>query len=289
MAQPMRVQRSYVAAVVGLPKRGASFGESALRVGAIAAGLIPVVGALAYFGFDWLANRTKTANEKAAITEWYRPQIARQLGIDPNRVTTKDLELAATVNPTLARVVDTIHKQERSATAISALSAAGGAAASAIIPIPGTGLLAHGVGKMAASTAIGVAGTTAGSAVGGWLTSPDVLKNPQEVLERIVAQRDAGNPITPVETFMLRVAQKSELQQAIKEKTGREYYNLSPEQHMAVMHQFPRIAAMAEKDAEFMARGGDPRELSFILPEAHWQTRVKQEAARAQAQQPVRA
>lgn len=276
------VLSSHVAAVVSKPKRMGSFAETALRTGSIVASLltlVPIVGAVGMgisYAMDYAANGVKASNEKSAIAEWYRPQIARQLGIDPSRVTTRDLELAASVNPAIHRAVEKINETRNSANATTAMSAAAGGIASTVIP--GAGLMAS-VGKMAVGMGGGV--------VGSWLTSPDVLKNPQVILEHVIEQRAAGREITPVETFMLRVSQRGELQKAIKEKTGREYYELSPQQHGILMQQFPRIAGFAEKDAAYLNRGGDARELMFVLPERHWETRVKQEATRAQSE-PVR-
>lgn len=282
MASKPTVRSSHVAAIGTLPKRSTGFAETALRTGSVVASiltLVPIVGAVGMgisYAMDYAANGVKASNEKTAIAEWYRPQIARQLGIDPSRVSARDLELAASVNPAIHRAVEKINEERNSANTTTAMSAAAGGIASAVIP--GAGLVAS-VGKMAAGMGGGV--------VGSWLTSPDVLKNPQVILERVIEQRASGRVITPMETFMLRVSQRDELQKAIKEKTGREYYELSPEQHGILMQQFPRIAGFAEKDAAYLNRGGDARELMFVLPERHWETRVKQEAARVQGE-PVR-
>lgn len=273
MAQALRVQKGHVAGIGTLPKRVSSFKETAFRVAALVAGFLPVpiVGSLAYFGLESLANSTKAQNEKTALAKWYAPQVAAQLGIDPAKVTASDLQLAASVNPAIARVVDKVHQEQQSAAVTTAMASAAGA-------IVGGSAIAGGVAKMVASAAA----STASGAVGSWLTSPDVLKNPQVIVEHIAKERAAGKQITPVETFMLRVAQRSDLQQAVKQATGKEYYALTPQQHMALMHQFPRIAAFAEKDAVLVNRGGAVQDLMFVLPEAHWQTRLKQETARLQ-------
>ncbi len=275
MTQPMHVKQAHVAGIGRLPKRFTSFGETALRVGAFVAGFIPIplLGAAAYFGLESLANSKAAHSEKTAVAKWYAPQIAQQLGIDPKRVSASDLELAASVNPAIARVVEKVNQKQASANTTTALASAAGS-------LVGGSTIAAMAGKMAMGMA--------GGAVGSWLTSPDVMKDPQLILENIVKERTAGKQISPIETFMLRVSQKSDLQKAIKEATGKEYYNLSPQQHMALMQRFPRIAAFAEKDAVHLNRGGAAQELMFILPEAHWQTRAKLEAARLQTAEPAR-
>lgn len=130
-----------------------------------------------------------------------------------------------------------------------------------------------------------MAGGVGGSVAAGWLTSPDALKNPQVILENLEAMRDQGQPVAPIHTFMLRVAQNTELQRAIKQQAGTEYYNLSAEQQAMVMSAFPRVAAYAEKDARFLANGGQAQELMFIQPEGkQWTQRVNAQATAAQAQ-----
>lgn len=275
MAQALRVQHSHLAAVVGVPRRTGSFALTALQVGAFVAAFIPVVGFGISHIMDRTGNRIKANQEKEALAKWYAPEVAKQLGIDPAKVKASDLELAASVNPAIERVVENVHKERDSANATSMMTAVGGTAASAIVP---------GVGGAMVKIGASMLGSTVAGGVTSWLTAPDVMKNPQRIIEKIVEERAAGNQITPIETFMLRVAQKSDLQKAVKDATGKEYYELSDGQHIALMHKFPRIAAFAEKDAVHLNRGGKAQELMFVLPEAHWQTRAKQEAARVQTQ-----
>jgi hypothetical protein len=274
MNQDMTVSESHLAAIGALPKRDTSFAETALRTASLVAGvasILPFVGTVALpvsFGLEYLANGTKAGDEKDALATFYRTQIATQLGIDPSRVSSSDLELAASVNPAIARAITKIEEEKNSANTTSLAANAAGALASAL-PIPGAGPLA----KMA----ITAGGAIAGGAVTSWLMSPDALKDPQVILENLIKERASGRGIAPIETFMLRVAQNSELQQAIKEKTGSEYYALTPQQQAVLMQQFPRIAEFAVRDADFLNRGGNPKELMFILPDASkWSNRVAQ-------------
>jgi hypothetical protein len=172
------------------------------------------------------------------------------------------------VNPAIERAVKKVNQERDTANGISIAASAAGAAAS-MIPIPGAGAITK--------IAVTAGGSIAGGAITSWLMSPDALKNPQVILENIIKERAAGKRVTPIETFMLRVAQNSDLQQAIKKKTGREYYALSSQDQAMLMQQFPRIAGFAARDAEFLNRGGNPKELMFILPDAansNWQNRV---------------
>lgn len=275
MAQALKIQASYPAAVVSLPKRTGSFGLTAVKVAAFVAAFIPVVGFGVGHVLERVGNSMKAGQEKASLAKWYAPQVAKQLGIDPNKVTARDLELAASVNPAIERVVSNINKERDSANATSAMTAVGGTVAGTFVPVAGAAAV-----KIGAS----MVGSTVAGGITSWLTSPDVMKSPQMIVEKLVEARAEGKQITPIETFMLRVAQQGDLQKAIKETTGKEYYELSDGQHIALMHKFPRIAAFAEKDAAHLNRGGSAQELMFILPEAHWQTRMKQEASRLQAE-----
>lgn len=292
MAQPnMRVMRSEFAFLGKLPNRTASFGEKALRTGSMVAGfasIIPVVGMVgvaAGFALSAIANHVKAHNDKAALADWYKDQVGMQLGMDPAKVNLSDLKLAATVNPSLSRALEHIDNVKTNANTVGALGAAAGTAAS-FVPIPGMGLLGTKVGSAVAGLAVAGAGSKAGEVVGDWLTSSEALKDPQTIVEKIVEARNAGEVVTPIQTMMLRVAQKPELQAAIKEKMGTDYHRLAPEQQAMLMSAFPRIAAFAEKDARFIMNGGDARELMFIQPEGKWASRV----ARAEqgAAQPLR-
>lgn len=275
--------RSVPAAIGRLRAQHKSFAETAFRTAGMVAGfLVPFgIGAAVMYGFDRMANRTKAHSEKKALADWYAPQVAKQLGIDPARVSVRDLELAASVNPAIAKVVENVEKEQSSANAMSGAAAVAGGIASTLIPVaPGAGL----VGK-AIPGVMAMAGGVGGSVAAGWLTSPDALKNPQVILENLEAMRDQGQPVAPIHTFMLRVAQNTELQRAIKQQAGTEYYNLSAEQQAMVMSAFPRVAAYAEKDARFLANGGQAQELMFIQPEGkQWTQRVNAQATAAQAQ-----
>lgn len=275
----MTVERSRALAIVQLPKRSASFAQVAFGAAAIAIPLLTIIplfnvvtaipAMAASFGFDFLAKKAASRDEKKALAEYYAPQIAKQLGIDAKHVTAADLELAASVNPAIAHVVNKVNEQENSLLASSAMASAGGAVASLIVPGAGAAV------KMLAP----IAGSVAGGAVGSWLMSPDDLKNPQVILEKLIEERAQGAQIKPIETMMLRVAQSSELQASIKEKIGQEYYALNPEQQNTLMSLYPRIAEYAQRDAAFLNQGGDAKTLMFILPEkdavkSSWQGRL---------------
>lgn len=289
MSQPlprMNVESARAIAMVQKPRRSASFAQMAFGAAAIAIPLLTIVplfnivtaipAMAASFGFDFLAKKAATNDEKNALAEFYAPEIAKQLGIDAKNVTASDLELAASVNPAIAHVVNKVNEQENSQLATSAMASAGGAVASMIVPGAGAAV------KMLAP----MAGSVAGGAVGSWLMSPDDLKNPQVILEKLIDERAHGAQIQPIETMMLRVAQSSELQASIKEKIGQEYYALNPEQQNTLMSLYPRIAEYAQRDAAFLNQGGDAKTLMFILPEkdavkSSWQGKV----TRAQPQQ----
>lgn len=275
----MNVDRARAIATVQLPKRSASFAQVAFSTAAIAIPLLTIVplfnfftaipAMAASFGFDFLAKKAASSDEKNALAEFYAPEIAKQLGIDTKNVTASDLELAASVNPAIAHVVNKVNEQEKSQLASSAMASAGGAVASMIVPGAGAAI------KMLAP----IAGSVAGGAVGSWLMSPDDLKNPQVILEKLIEERAHGAQIRPIETMLLRVAQSSELQASIKEKIGQEYYALNPEQQNTLMSLYPRIAEYAQRDAAFLNQGGDAKTLMFILPEKNavkssWQGKV---------------
>lgn len=270
MSQPlprMNVDSARAIAMVQLPRRNKSFAQVAFTAAAMAVPLLTMVpifnivaavpAMAASFGLDFIAKKIATSDEKRALTEYYAPEIARQLGIDPKQVSVSDLELAASVNPAIAHVVNEVHKRENSELATSALASAGGAVASMAVPAAGAAV------KFLAP----VAGSVAGGAAGSWLMSPEDLKNPQVILEKLIEERAHGQEIKPIETMLLRVAQNSDLQKSIKENMGQDYYALTPEQQNTLMSLYPRIAEVAHRDAAFLNQGGEAKTLMFVLPE----------------------
>jgi hypothetical protein len=270
MAQP-QVNPAILARMrAAMPRALGGSREWGLRGVAMAVGLVPVIGAgIAYF-FDRKANSVKAENRKEALAKWYAPQ----LGIDPARASAKHLEAAAKYNGTMKQIVDGVNTQETSDNVKSLAAAGGGTVASMLIP--GGSTLLQGAVRMAGTT-----GASIGSAaMGGWLTSPDTLKDPQAIAEILLQARMQGHEFQPVETFMLKVAKEKPLQDAIKKMTGTEYYSLSTEQQAAVMGQFPRVAEYAARDAAYLNNGGDVRSLvTTPAGGSSWMNKVAAEQA----------
>ena len=223
------------------------------------------------------ANGIDAKNEKRALTNWYRHQIAGQLGIAADQVSTRDLDLAAQVNPALGKMVQKIDGDHST----NNMSDTIGGALSAV---PGVGIVA-GMGAPFV---------------------PHLLNgNKNIVLDEVVTsineKRQSGEQIEVGDVFMLRMAHDESLQKQIAEKHGARFQDMTPEQQQGVMMQMPEIMQASQREAYALNQGliseqdlamvtTEPASASFtnhMQPHAGAQSsfRAREEARRAQAAQ----
>jgi len=232
-------------------------------VGAFTAMLVPGIGAGVSHLIDRFRFRNDASNELDTRAKWYRFQVAKQLGMNPENVTQRDLLLAAQMNPRLAKVVEEVHRKQSDNNRFSMLTSAGASVASFI---PGGGV---GVKAMAMS----VGGAVSGGALATIMTRDRV--DPQQVAEAIneqmqQAQQQGTDPrraVTPQLTFMLRVSQDEKLAADIKDANGKAYHQMTAAEQSVVMKQYPALANAATSEAYALGNGMVPvQELMATSP-----------------------
>jgi hypothetical protein len=211
----------------------------ALMAASIAVSLLPA-GIFVAHVIDRFGNGIESKAKKKALTDWYRNQIANQLGIDPGRVTYRDLELAAQSNSTFRSMLDKVTKEEDLANRASLV---GTALAIPVSPMPFVG----GAAKVAAVSFPAMATQVGGTMAAGMLTKDELMVD--DVSTMINEKRLAGQPITAGDVFTLRLAHDKPLQDSIKKQHGKRFHKMTPQQQEAVMHVMPEMAAAAEKEA----------------------------------------
>ena len=215
---------------------------------ALALAFIPAIGPGLAHLVDRFRNRHNAGNELDARAQWYRFQVAKQLGMDPDKVTQKDLLLAAQLNPQLAKAVKDVYQSQGDSNRLSLYTTAGASAASLI---PGGGAAV----KMAAS----VGGAVGGGALATLMNSDRM--NPQMVAEaineHIAAMREkGGNPnqsAKPELVFMLRVAQNDAMAAEITQQFGKSFHKMTEAEQRVVMSNYPELAASSEAEAYAVA------------------------------------
>jgi hypothetical protein len=246
--------------------------NTALGVASFAVAFLPF-GILASFGLDGIKNSNAAQRQKQVLADYYRVPVARQLGIDPNSVNVRDLELAAQVNPMIANAIAKVDRDKNSANRGNLMASA---AAGAVSWIPGVGGIANGVAKGAVHMAGGLAGGMASS-----LMDKKVLHT-QDVMEHINAKRAEGQAVEATDVVMLRLSQDERLQDDIKKRTGKAFHTMDDAQKFVVMQSMPQLMQTAASDADALNRGTID-EASLIVaspgmqaqaPKASWASRV---------------
>lgn len=224
-AVPLRTQ---------LEKAETTWGVRAWQVAAFAATLIPLVGLGATYLIDRHKNAVVADNKKEVLAKHYKSQIAAVVGVPSDKVTKKDLQLAAG-NPAIAQAVKKVNEEQASANRGAAFALGGAAALSSFIPLPGAGTVAHTVSKLA----VDATGAIAGGAVSS-MFDKDILEA-HDVIVHLNDKQVAGQAITAEDIMMLRIAQNEQLQAALKKQNGKAFHKMIPEQQRAVIVSLPNM------------------------------------------------
>lgn len=221
-------------------------------------GLFPLVGGFINHGIERISNHIKARRELDARAEWYRPQIAKTLGISPDKVRGKHLEQAAEINPDLAAAVRDVKREESKENKTSAV------VNTAISIIPGATAVKETVGAAkliatAAHTAKVIGATTAGGLLVDWASKDHI--SAQEVIEGISGQlaaaeaqgRDPKTVITPQMTFLLHVAKDEKLAAEIEQNFKKPFQKMNEAEQNWVMQQYAPLANAAASEAHAVA------------------------------------
>lgn len=226
-----------------LQKAQTTWGVRALQVAAFAATLIPVIG----LGVTYLVDRQKNSvvadNQKEVLAKYYRKQVAAQLGIDPGKVTKKDLELAKG-NHLIKQAVAKVEDERSSANRAAAFSLAGAATLSSFVPLPGAGTVAHTASKLAVDGAGAIAGGMVSS-----LFDKDILPT-HDVMMYLDEKRASGQRITARDIAILRISQSPKQQEELKKANGIAFHKMNEGQQDIVLVNMPGMedaAAVAER------------------------------------------
>jgi len=242
------VGSAHVAAgVVKKPQGNAGPLRWVLIGASVAVSLLPAGIFVSHF-IDRFGNSVESKAKKKALTDWYRNQIGQQLGIDPGRVTYRDLELAAQSNSTFRSMLDKVTKEEDLSNRASMV---GTALAVPFSALPFAGEAAKAAGKSVSMAAMGV--QMGGTMAAGMITKDELLVD--DVSTMINEKRVAGQQLTAHDVFTLRLAHNKELQDQIKKEHGKRFHKMTPEQQAAVMQLMPEMAATSEKEAYAVNQG----------------------------------
>jgi hypothetical protein len=252
-----------------------------LMLGGLAASFVPVVGGGISHFFDRAKNTSDAKHELKVRADFYRPQIAKTLGMSPDRVSAGDFAKAASINPELRRVYDEVWTKKANEDKQSLLIN-GGVTAASFVPIPGAGAAAKVVGDVVSGSKIvkgGVqmakvtAGAMAGGKVAGVLAKDQL--NAQELIEALeqsihqadMQGVDRKQVINPQLIFMLRVAQDELFAKQVKQQFGAPIHKMAPEQVAGVMQAYPALANASVREAHAVAQGILPvRDLGASAP-----------------------
>lgn len=218
---------------------------------ALVIAFIPVIGPWIAHLVDRVRNGHNANKELKARAEWYRFQVAKQLGIDPSKVTKQDFVAAAQINPHLASAVREVERQKGDANRLSLMATTGASVASAVIPGGGT----------ITRIAVGMGGAVGGGALSSLMTKESV--DAQQVAEAIneqimLAQQQGMDPrraVPPQLVFMLRVSQDEALADAVKKQYGKAFHKMSEAEQSAVMQSYPSLANASVSEAYAVGSG----------------------------------
>lgn len=237
-----------------------SWVTKALFVATLAVGFIPVVGAGISYVVDRRRNRIVEKKQKEVLADYYRPQIAAQLGISPESVNVRDLELAAQVNPMIKGAIDKVVKEKKSSNRAASFSSIG---ATAVGWLPFAGGITNGLAKGALHLGGAAAGGMASS-----MFDKDVL-HVHDMVEHIDAKLAAGEAVTAYDIVLLRAAQDEKWQADFKKQNKQPFHKLPEEQQRQVIAGMPDMLMGADKQAEALNRGLiSPQSLVMAGPES---------------------
>lgn len=246
----------------------------ALTTAAFAAGMLGAFGMGASWAVDRYKNSVVARDKKQVLADYYRDQIATQLGIDPSRVNVNALEMAARVNPMFANMLSKVKTEQANENRSLMMGTALGAAAGSWIP--GVGAISNTAAKATVHAAAQIGGAVTGGMAASFFNK-DVLFT-QDVAEHIDAKVKQGEAITSFDVMLLRIAQDEKFQAAIKKQSNKPFHKMSEAEQRAVLTTMPDFYDAAERDAEAVNQGRiTQQDLLVVSPGA-----VQQQASWAQ-------
>ena len=223
----------------------------ALTVAAVSAGMLGAFGMGASWAVDRYKNSVVAHDKKVVLANYYREQIATQLGIDPSRVNVNALEMAARVNPMFANMLSKVKAEHANEIRSLMMGTALGAAAGSWIP--GVGAISNTAAKATVHLAAQIGGAVTGGMAASFFNK-DVLFT-QDVAEHIDAKMKQGEAITSFDVMLLRIAQDENFQTAIKKQSNKPFHKMSEAEQRAVLATMPGFYDAAERDAEAVNQG----------------------------------
>jgi hypothetical protein len=249
-----------------------------VAIGFVAGGL----GIVAGVGIDKIKNEVVASDQKKVLVNHFREQIAAQLGMDPSKVTVRDLDKAAEVNPAFRQLVGKVNREKDRADRTS-IMAAGAVGAAGVAT--GGGLLLPGAAEITRHAA--TLGLHGAAAVGGGLASnlfnKDVLEV-EDVMTHINGKVSQGQAVSSFDVMLLRIAQDEMLQKDIKQRGGKAFHQMNESEQRAVTAALPDLYAAAETDAQALNAGRiSDKDLLVASPgqaQSSWTSRVGGRRAR---------
>jgi hypothetical protein len=238
-----------------------------LGIAAIGVAFLGGLGIAASMAIDRYKNSKIADQQTQVLTDYFREQIATQLGKSPDSVTSKDLELASRINPAFRQALEKV-KQEKASANRTALFTGGGAfvagtAAAGLGWLPGGSGIAYMASKFAADTVGAIVGGTASQ-----MMNKEVLFA-QDVIEHIDAKIKQGAPIAVFDIMLLRIAQDEKFQAAIKKQSSKPFHKMNEAEQRVITASMPELYDAAERDAEAVNKGRmTPQDLLVISPGA---------------------
>ena len=244
------------------------------NLGMIAASVISHVG-------DRIANGCKANDEIKLRANYYRNIVAAKLGMDPAKVGVNEFLLVSRSDPTFNKIVQDVYATRDRANRESMLTNGAIAAVSTVAAPAGEAIkLGAEASKITTAVAHGAydiakigSGMLAGSAASSLFNKDKI--SAQEVVERIdqclLDAQQSGKPmkgaITPQLVFLLRVAQDEAFADEIKQRFGKPYQKLEPEQQLLVMQSYPTLANAVTSEAYAVSNGMmTPQDLAAKAP-----------------------
>ncbi|MBN8542801.1 MAG: hypothetical protein J0M34_00875 [Alphaproteobacteria bacterium] len=239
---------STIAAVGNLGKKidGKNWSPKAiaLSVAGFAVALIPA-GLFLSWGVDLYRNAEVAKDQKKVLAKYYRSQIAAELGIDPNSVGHRELDMAAKTNPAFAKLVRKVDLEKERADRASHMSNGAAKVATFGGIIPGSGLAAKGVTEAVSGVAGGFASM---------LFNKDTL-TVQDVVSVIDEKTAQGAPIEAVDVMLLRIAQDEGLQEEIQKQFKKPLHKMNEVEQRSVLAAMPDLYQLADRDAQAVNTG----------------------------------
>lgn len=227
-----------------LDKAGGGWKVRAMQVGALAVAFLGGFGIGGSLLIERHKNSVVAENKKEVIADYMRDVVAAQLGMNPAKVTVKDLERAR-ANPAIRRMIEEVEREKNNENRASAMAAGGALTAGAALGswLPGLSGLNY-IGAQAVTLAAHGTGAIAGGIASSFFNK-DVLTT-LEVTQYIDEKRAHNQPITAGDVVLLRIAHNEPLQKELKKINGVAFHKMEPAAQQAVIRDMPGMADAAQ-------------------------------------------